>query len=48
MHSCQIETLIKSTNDAMKEMMLFIKENKKNTNLNKTTNEERKKKREED
>jgi hypothetical protein len=27
-HSCQMETLIKSTMDAMKEMMLLIKENK--------------------
>jgi len=47
MHSCQIETLIKSTTNAMKEMMLLIKENKNPTNSNKTTNEERKKKREE-
>jgi hypothetical protein len=47
MHSCQIETLIKSTTDAMKEMMLLIKENKNPTNSNKKTNEERKKKREE-
>ena len=47
MHSCQIERLIKSTTDAMKEMMLLIKENKNPTNSNKKTNEERKKKREE-
>ncbi len=46
-HSCQIETPIKSTTNAMKEMMLLIKENKNPTNSNKTTNEERKKKREE-
>ena len=47
MHSQQIEMLIKSTTNAMKEMMLLIKENKNPTNSNKTTNEERKKKREE-
>jgi hypothetical protein len=46
MHSCQIETLIKSTTDAMKEMMILIKENKNPTNSSKTTNKERKKKRE--
>jgi hypothetical protein len=42
-HSHQIETLIKNTTDAMKEMMLLIKGNKNPTNSNKTTNEERKK-----
>jgi hypothetical protein len=46
-HTRQMETLIKSTIDTMKEMMLLIKENKSNTNSNKPTNEEKKKKREE-
>ncbi len=42
-HSCQIEMLIKSTTNAMKEMIFLIKENKTHTESNKTTNEERKK-----
>jgi hypothetical protein len=47
MHSHQIETLIKNTTNAMKEMMLLIKENKNPTNSNKSRNEEKKKKKEE-
>jgi hypothetical protein len=45
--SHQMETLIKITTDAIKEMILLIKENKNPTNSNKTTNEEKKKKMEE-
>jgi hypothetical protein len=43
-HTCQMETLIKSTTDAMKEMMLLIKDNRNPRNSNNQTNEERKKK----
>ena len=47
-HTCQMETLIKSTTDAMKEMMQLIKSNGSTpTNPTNTTNEEKKKKREE-
>jgi hypothetical protein len=35
MHSPQIEALIKCTTNAMKEMMLLIKQNKNPTNLSK-------------
>jgi hypothetical protein len=34
-HSCQMETLVNSTTNAMKEMILLIKENKNPTNSNK-------------
>ena len=44
-HTKQMETLIKSTTETMKEMMLLLKENK--TNPTKSTDEEKKKKREE-
>ena len=44
-HTRQIETLVKTTTEAMKEMMLLLKDNK--TQTNKTTDEEKKKKREE-
>jgi hypothetical protein len=40
----QMETLIKSTTETMKEMMLLLKENKNPTNLTKQTDEEKKKK----
>jgi hypothetical protein len=43
-HSCQMKTLIKSTTNAMKEMMLLLKENKNPTISNNQTNEEKKKK----
>ena len=47
-HTRQMETLIKSTTDAMKEMMQLIKSNGSTpTNPTNTTNEEKKKKREE-
>jgi hypothetical protein len=47
-HTRQMETLIKSTTDAMKEMMLLIKSNGSTpTNIIKTTDEEKKKKRDE-
>ncbi len=45
--TCQIETLIKSTADAMKKMMLLIKDNRNTSNSNNQTNEERKKKNDE-
>ena len=45
--TCQIETLIKSTADAMKKMMLLIKDNRNTSNSNNQTNEERKKKKDE-
>ena len=44
-HTRQMETLVKTTTEAMKEMMLLLKENK--TPAPKTTDEEKKKKREE-
>jgi len=47
-HTRQMENLIKSTTEAMKEMMQLIKNNNSNsTNSSKTTDEEKKKKREE-
>ena len=42
-HTRQMETLVKTTTDAMKEMMLLLKENK--SPANKATDEEKKKKR---
>ncbi len=42
-HTRQMETLIKTTTEAMKEMMLLLKENK--TPVSKATDEEKKKKR---
>jgi hypothetical protein len=42
-HTRQMETLVKTTTKAMKEMMLLLKENK--TPTSKATNEEKKKKR---
>ena len=46
-HTKQMETLIKSTTETMKEMMLLIKDNKNPTNPTKLTDEEKKKKRNE-
>jgi hypothetical protein len=46
-HTKQMETLIKSTTDTMKEMMLLLKDNKSTNSLTKLTNEEKKKKRDE-
>ena len=47
-HTRQMETLIKSTTDAMKEMMLLIKSNGNNsTTSNKATDDDKKKKRDE-
>lgn len=46
-HTKQMETLIKSTTETMKEMMLILKENQNNTNSTKQTDEEKKKKRDE-
>ena len=46
-HTKQMETLIKSTMDTMKEMMLMLKDNKSTTNSTKLTDEEKKKKRDE-
>jgi hypothetical protein len=46
-HTRQMETLIKSTTDAMKEMMQLIKNGSTSTNPTKTTDEEKKKKRDE-
>jgi hypothetical protein len=47
-HTKQMETLIKSTTDTMKEMMLLIKDNKSpNNSSTKQTDEEKKKKRDE-
>ena len=46
-HTKQMETLIKSTTDTMKEMMLLLKDNKSSNNLTKLTDEEKKKKRDE-
>ena len=43
----QMETLIKSTTETMKEMMLLLKDNKYPNNSNKLTDREKKKKREE-
>jgi hypothetical protein len=44
-HTRQMETLVKTTTEAMKEMMLLLKESK--TPTNKATDEEKKKKRDE-
>jgi hypothetical protein len=44
-HTRQMETLVKTTTEAMKEMMLLLKDNK--TPMNKVTDEEKKKKRKE-
>jgi len=46
-HTKQMETLIKSTTDTMKEMMLLLKDNKNTNNSTKPTDEEKKKKRDE-
>ena len=46
-HTKQMEDLIRSTNEAMKEMMALIKAEKGTSNGNKETSEEKKKKREE-
>jgi hypothetical protein len=46
-HTRQMETLIKSTTKAMKEMMLLIKENKRPNSTKNQTSEEKKKKRDE-
>jgi hypothetical protein len=46
-HTKHIETLIKSTTETIKEMMLLIKDNKNPTNPTKLTDEEKKKKRDE-
>ena len=46
-HTRQMETLIKSNTENMKEMMLLIKDNKNPTNPTKLTDEEKKKKRDE-
>ncbi len=43
-HTKQMETLIKSTTDSMKEMMTLLKENKSTNNSTKLTEEEKKKK----
>ena len=46
-HTKQMETLIKSTTDTMKEMMLLLKDNKSTNNSTKLTDEDKKKKRDE-
>jgi hypothetical protein len=46
-HTKQMETLIKSTTDTMKEMMLLLKDNKSTNNSTKQTDEEKKKKKDE-
>jgi hypothetical protein len=46
-HTKQMETLIKSTTDTMKEMMLLLKDNKSTNNSIKQTDEEKKKKKDE-
>ena len=46
-HTKQMETLIKSTMDTMKEMMILLKDNKSNNNSTKLTDEDKKKKRDE-
>jgi hypothetical protein len=46
-HTKQMETLIKSTTDTMKEMMLLLKDNKSTNNSTKLTDQEKKKKRDE-
>jgi hypothetical protein len=46
-HACQMEGLITSTTNAMKEMMLLLKENKNPNPTNNQTSEEKKKKRDE-
>jgi len=46
-HTKQMETLIKSTTDTMKEMMLLHKDNKSTNNSTKLTDEDKKKKRDE-
>jgi hypothetical protein len=43
-HTKQMETLILSTTDTMKEMMLLLKDNKSSNNSTKQTDEEKKKK----
>ncbi len=43
-HACQMEGLITSTTNAMKEMMLLLKENKNPNPTNNQTSEEKKKK----
>ena len=47
-HTKQMETLIKSTTETVKEMMLLLKENKNPTNLTNQTDEEKKKKKKKD
>ncbi len=44
-HTKQMETLIKSTTDTMKEMMFLLNDNKSPNNSTKQTDEEKKKKR---
>ena len=44
-HTKQMETLIKSTTDTMKEMMLLLKDNKSTNNSTKLTNERRRRRR---
>ncbi len=46
-HTCQMEGLITSTTNTMKEMMLLLKENKNPNPTNNQTSEEKKKKRDE-
>jgi hypothetical protein len=47
-HTCQMEALIRSMTETMKEMMTLVKTDNKNpTNTNNRTNEEKKRKREE-
>ena len=46
-HTKQMESLIKSTTETMKEMMLLLKDNKSTSNSTKLTDEEKKKKRDE-
>ena len=46
-HTKQMETLIKSTTDTMKEMMLLLKDNKSTNNSTKLKNEDKNKKRDE-
>ncbi len=46
-HACQMEGLITSTTNAMKEMMLLLKENKNPNPTNNQTSEEKKKRRDE-
>ena len=44
-HTKQMETLIKSTTDTMKEMIFLLNDNKSPNNSTKQTDEEKKKKR---